>query len=376
MTTNGVAGLTTGGAKRGTDADAERNEPGKEAETVRGTAGQPGAVGRDVVTGTVVFDALGGPEVLSVRQLPLRTPAAGEVLVRVEALGVNRAEALFRSGGYYYLPTLPGSRLGYEAAGVVEAVGEEVTRFRAGDAVLTGPGIEMSAQGVYAERVVLPEDSVVRRPAGVDAVAGAASWLAYSTAYGGLLETGGLRPGDVVLITAASSGVGIAALQTAARIGAVPVAVTRTVRKREALFTAGAAHIVVTGEEDTVASVKALTGGLGADLLFDAVGGAGLAGLATALRVDGTVVVYGWLDGTSSVMPMNWPLTVRGYANQALSGSAPGRRRIDAWLASGLRDGTLRPVIAEEFEGLASMPDAHRRLEENRHTGKLVVRLS
>lgn len=234
----------------------------------------------------------------------------------------------------------------------------------------------MSAQGVYAERVVLPEDSAVRRPAGVDAVTEAASWLAYSTAYGGLLETGGLRSGEVVVITAASSGVGLAALRTATRIGAVPVAVTRTARKREALFAAGAAHVVVTGQENTVASVRALTAGVGADLLFDAVGGADLPELATALRPGGSVVMYGWLDGIPAAVPMNWPLTVRGYAHQALSGTAAGRRRIDAFLASGLRDGTLRPVIAEEFEGLASMPDAHRRLEENRHTGKIVVRVS
>lgn len=143
---------------------------------------------------TVVFHELGDPEVLTIEDLELPAPGPGEVLIRIEALGLNRAEALFRAGTYYYLPTLPGSRLGYESAGVIEAVGPDVTEFAVGDEVSTGPNIEMSSAGVYAERVVLPVNSVVPRPAGLDAVTGAATWLTYSTAYGGMLETGGCAP--------------------------------------------------------------------------------------------------------------------------------------------------------------------------------------
>lgn len=168
---------------------------------------------------TVLFHELGGPEVLKIEDVEVPAPAAGEVLIRVEALGLNRAEALFRAGTYYYQPSLPGSRIGYEASGVVEAIGENVTELAVGDPVMTGPGIEMSTQGVYAERVVLPETAVVRRPESVDAIAGAAAWLTYTTAYGALLETAGMKPGDHVLITGASSGVGTAAIQIARRMG-------------------------------------------------------------------------------------------------------------------------------------------------------------
>ncbi|MFP3987772.1 zinc-dependent alcohol dehydrogenase family protein [Streptomyces sp. E11-3] len=323
----------------------------------------------------VVFDEIGGPEVLKVVDVPLSAPGPGEVLLRVQALGLNRAEALFRSGTYYYQPTLPGSRLGYEAAAVVEAVGAGVTTFAVGDLVMTGPGIEMSAQGVYGDRVLLPVDSVVPRPEGLDAVTAAATWLTYSTAYGGLLETGGLRPGDHVLITAASSGVGVAALQTAARIGAVPIAVSRTRDKRQALLDNGAAHVIASGEEDVVKETRRLTGGKGAELVFDAVGGPGLVELAQATAHAGTVVVYGWLDDRAMLLPRNWPLSVHGYNNLELTSTAAGRRRVDAFIGSGLRDGTFRPVVGEVLHGLERMPDAHRLLEANRHTGKIVVSL-
>lgn len=304
-------------------------------------------------------------------------PGPGQVAVRVEALGLNRAEALFRSGTYYYQPALPASRLGYEASGVIEAIGEGVTELAVGDPVMTGPGIEMSAQGVYAERVVLPESAVLPRPASVDAVTGAASWLTYTTAYGGLLETAGLRPGDHVLITGASSGVGTAAIQVARRIGAIPLATTRTEEKRQGLLDAGAAEVIVSGgDTETVAKeVRRLTGGRGAEVIFDAIGGPGFRPLAEALAEGGTVLVYGWLDRRPAEIPWNWPFTIHTYANLILTATPGGRRRSTAFLNAGLADGGFRPVVAEVFDGLDRIQDAHRLMESNRHTGKIVVRI-
>lgn len=304
-------------------------------------------------------------------------PGPGQVAVRVEALGLNRAEALFRAGTYYYQPALPASRLGYEASGVVEAIGEGVTELAVGDPVTTGPGIEMSAQGVYAEQVVLPESAVLPRPASVDAVTGAASWLTYTTAYGGLLETAGLRPGDHVLITGASSGVGTAAIQVARRIGAIPLVTTRTEEKRQGLLDAGAAEVIVSGgDAETVAKeVRRLTGGRGAEVVFDAIGGPGFRPLAEALAEGGTVLVYGWLDRRPAEIPWNWPFTIHTYANMNLTATPGGRRRSTAFLNAGLVDGGFRPVVAEVFDGLDRIRDAHRLMESNRHTGKIVVRI-
>ncbi|MFF4350694.1 zinc-dependent alcohol dehydrogenase family protein [Streptomyces sp. NPDC001530] len=323
---------------------------------------------------TVFFHELGGPDVLTIEDVEVPAPGPGEVLVKVEALGLNRAEALFRAGTYYYQPALPASRLGYEASGTVEAVGEGVTDFAVGDPVTTGPGIEMSAQGVYAERVVLPDTAVVPRPESVDAVTGAAAWLTYTTAYGALLETAGLKPGDHVLITGASSGVGTAAIQVARRIGAIPLATTRTEGKKRRLLDLGAEQVIVSDDEDVAKETRRLTGGRGAEVIFDAIGGPGFRPLGEALAEGGAMVVYGWLDRRPAELPWNWPLTIHTYANFTLTTTPGGRRRSTAFLNAGLRDGGFRPPVAEVFEGLDRIGDAHRLMESNAHFGKIVVK--
>ncbi|MFI9154881.1 zinc-dependent alcohol dehydrogenase family protein [Streptomyces sp. NPDC053367] len=323
----------------------------------------------------VLFHEIGGPDVLSVEEVELPAPGPGEVLVRVEALALNRAEALFRSGGYFYQPTLPGSRNGYEAAGVVEAVGPEVTAFAPGDPVLSAANRELSDHGVYGDLVLLPETALVPRPTGVDAETAAAVWVTYSTAYGALVERAGMRAGDHVLITGASSGVGTAAIQVARRAGAVPVATTRTEAKRRRLLELGAEHVIVTGAEDVVEETRRLTGGRGAEIVLDAIGGAEFAALGAAAVEDGTLISYGWLNEQPILLPMRWPLTVLGYNNFALVGTAEGRRRTAHYIGSGLTDGTLRPVVAEVFDGLDRIQDAHRLMDSNAHTGKIVVRV-
>ncbi|MDQ0944375.1 zinc-dependent alcohol dehydrogenase family protein [Streptomyces sp. V1I1] len=326
-----------------------------------------------VLTKAVLFHELGGPDVLSIEDVELHEPGPGELRFRIEAIGLNRAEALFRSGTYYYQATLPGSRLGYEAAGVVEAVGEGVSEFAPGDPVMAAANFDFGVHGVYAERAVLPVESVVHRPEGVDAVTAAAVWLTYSTAYGGLLETGGLHAGDHVVITGASSGVGTAAIQIAARTGAIPIATTRTAAKRKQLLDLGAAHVIVTDEQDPAAEVKRITGGRGADLAFDAIGGPGFRALGDAVVPGGAMVLYGWLDPRPIELSMNWPLTVHTYANGVRVRTATGRRRAAHFIGSGLRDGSLSPVIADVFDGLEHVVDGHRLMESNSHTGKIVV---
>ncbi|MGW2421886.1 zinc-dependent alcohol dehydrogenase family protein [Streptomyces sp. NPDC001709] len=324
---------------------------------------------------TVLFHELGGPDVLTVEEVRLPDPGPGEVLVRVEALGLNRAEAMLRTGAYFYQPTLPGSRNGYEAAGEVAAVGAGVTAFAPGDPVLTAANFNLSSHGVYGDLVLLPETSVVPRPAGVDAVTAAAVWLTYSTAYGALIQRAGMAAGDHVLITAASSGAGTAAIQVARRSGAVPIAATRTEAKRQALLDAGAELVVVGDHEDVIKETGRLTDGRGADIVLDAIGGSVFRELGRAAATDATMISYGWLSERPIELPRNWPVTVHGYSNFTVTETADGRRRAAHYIGSGLADGTLRPVIAEVFDGLGSIGEAHRLMESNRHTGKIVVRL-
>ncbi|MFD8689385.1 zinc-binding dehydrogenase [Streptomyces sp. NPDC059651] len=189
------------------------------------------------------------------------------------------------------------------------------------------------------------------------------------------MEKGGLRPGDHVVITGASSGVGTAALQVAGRIGAIPVATTRTAAKKRHLLDAGAAHVITTDDEDVVKEVRRITDGKGAEVIFDAIGGPGLATLGEAATHDGRLIVYGWLDGRPAVLPANWPLTVIGYNNLALTADPAARRRAAHFIGSGLRSGALAPVVAATFDGLERMADAHRLMESNAHTGKIVVKV-
>ncbi|MEU8364945.1 zinc-dependent alcohol dehydrogenase family protein [Nonomuraea sp. NPDC048882] len=321
----------------------------------------------------VVFDRLGGPEVLRLTEVPLAEPGEGEARVRIDAIGLNRAEALFRAGGYYYQPTLPASRLGSEAAGVVEAVGPGVQGFVPGDPVsVLSVGMGMSEHGVYADRAIVKADTLLARPEWMDAPIGAATWLSYLTAYGALLEVGRLQPGDHVLITAASSSVGTAALQVAGQIGAVPIAVTRSAAKTEHLLRAGAGHVIATDGDDLAERVREITHGKGARIVFDSVGGPELTTLAQNVAEDGALIVYGWLDPRPAPLPMNWPLNVHGYGVHLVTRDADRMHRARAFITAGLRTGALAPVIDRTFD-LNDIAEAHRYMEANGQTGKIVV---
>ncbi|TDO66500.1 NADPH:quinone reductase-like Zn-dependent oxidoreductase [Kribbella sp. VKM Ac-2571] len=328
------------------------------------------------MTMTVLFDELGGPEVLRLADLDAGEPGPGEVRIRVDAIGLNRAEALFRSGTYVYPPSLPGSRLGYEAAGVIEAVGDDVEGFSVGDAVSAVPTFLMTEYGTYAESVVLPAHALIHRPEAVDAVIGAATWMSYTTAYGLLVEYGDIKPGDTVLINAASSGVGLAAIQVANHLGAVPVATTRTSAKAQRLLDAGAAHVIATEEQDLVKEVLAVTDGRGVELALDAVMGPAVNTLVQAVVPDGALLFYGWLDTTPAPMPIAPDFrgrTLRTYAFTELTiESKPRLRRATHFINAGLRSGSLAPVIDETF-ALADVVAAHRYLESNAQFGKIVL---
>ena len=144
----------------------------------------------------------------------------------------------------------------------------------------------------------MPASRVIPRPAGLDAATAAALWVSYSTAYGALIEKAGMRPGDHLLITAASSAAGLAAIQIARQIGAIPLAVTRQTAKKDALLAAGAAAVSATDQDDIVKATKQHTGGADADIILDFVMGPGLAGLAGAAKFSGTLVTQaGWTPG-------------------------------------------------------------------------------
>ncbi|ANZ21237.1 Zn-dependent oxidoreductase, NADPH:quinone reductase [Streptomyces noursei ATCC 11455] len=327
---------------------------------------------------TVRFHEVGEPEVLRLEDVEVGEPGPDEVAIRVEAIGLNRAEVMFRSGQYIEPVKQFPTGLGSEAAGVIDAVGAHVTGFEIGAPVSVVPAFSMNDYGVYGERVIVPAAAVVHRPEGLDAIAGAAVWMPYLTSYGALVEVGALRAGDTVVITAASSSVGLAAIQTALRVGAVPIATTRTAAKKDALLAAGAAHVVVTEEEDVVARVLDLTGGRGAELVFDAIAGPGVMELAKAVAAGGTLMEYGVLSGEPTPYPgiaLGMPaLNMRTYTLFETTGDPQRLRRGEAFVASGLRSGAFKPVVDRVFD-LEEIVEAHRYMEAGAQVGKIVVRV-
>ncbi len=333
----------------------------------------------------VRFHQLGDADVLQIEEAPAPSPGRGEVRLRVEAIGLNRAEVGFRSGRYLEQASLP-STLGYEAAGVVDALGEGVSGFEVGERVGTIPAFSMCDYGVYGEFAVVPVNAVVRQPAGLSAVEGAAIWMAYLTGYFALVDLGGIQPGYHALITAASSSVGIATIQLVKAMGAVSVATTRTKDKKEALLKAGADHVIVTDDEDIVERVAEITAGKGAEILFDSVAGAAFEKLGDAAAINGRIVVFGAVGTGAMTFPL-FPALIKnlrfhgytifnftGNPRQGLPGDAEATVRAVRYITNGLQaGGTLKPMIDRVFSGLDRIREAHRHMEASQQTGKIVV---
>ncbi len=320
----------------------------------------------------VVFDESGGPDVLHVIDEPVRDPDAGEVRVRIEAFAVNPLDQMRRSGASPAPVPLPHARLGAEGTGVIAAIGRGTTGLGIGDPVIFTAIPDANVSGSYAEYTTVPASRVIARPAGLTVTEAAAVWVAYSTAYGALVEKAGMRPGDHVLIAAASGGVGRAAMQIANQIGAVPIAVTRHTAKREYLLAAGAAAVVATDQEDVAEVVRRLTGGAGADIVLDLVTGPGQQDLLAAARPDGTLVAAGFLDPRPTPGPAGTAVTIFPYRSFEHTLDPVVVNRMAAFLNAGLRLGALRPAVGEVF-ALDDIAEAHRDLEKGLHPGKIVV---
>jgi NADPH:quinone reductase-like Zn-dependent oxidoreductase len=323
----------------------------------------------------VRFYETGGAEVLKIEELPLVEPGVGEVRLAVEAIGLNRAEVMFRNGQYLEAPVLP-SRLGYEAAGVIDAVGPGTSGVKIGDRVSTIPSFSMGTYGVYGETAVVPAYAVAQYPESLSPVEGAAIWMQYLTAYGALIEFGQLQKGASVLITASSSSVGLAAIQIARSAGALVIATSRGAGKKSALLGAGADHVIATDEEDLVERVMAITSGKGVNLVFDPVAGPLLGTLAEAAAPGATIFEYGALSPAPATFPL-FPalakgLTIRGYTLFEIVKNPERLARGKQFIYDGLASGVLKPIIDRTFP-LESIVEAHRYMESNQQKGKIVI---
>ena len=323
----------------------------------------------------VVFHELGGPEVLKLEEAPTREPGPNEVKLRVQAVGMNRAELMYMGGHYFEQPALP-SRLGYEAAGVVEAVGPGVDPSWVGKQVATMPGYSMNKYGALAEEAIVPLTSLGEYPSKLSPIEGAAIWMKYGTAYGALVMHAKIGPGDYVLITAASSSVGLAAIQMAKAEGAKSIATTRTSAKRAELLSLGADYVIASEEEDLPARVAQITGGKGARVIFDCIGGSFIETLAAAAAHGGVIIEYGVLAMEPTPFPTHMAiskgLSVLGYTLIEIATSPEKLQACLKYITKRLEDGRFHPHIAKTFP-FAQSVEAYQYLASNAQVGKVVI---
>ena len=326
---------------------------------------------------TIKFAQAGGPEVLEFIEMGVPAPGPHEVRIKVRAIGINRANSMWRNNKYVKSPIFPAG-LGYDAAGIVDAVGKDVTEFAVGDSVSTIPAFSLNKYSTYGEVILAPDHAVVKHPDSLSFVEAASVWMMFLTAYGALVFDAQVKAGDFVVIPAASSSVGLAAIQIVNYAGATPIALTRTSDKRQRLHEAGAPHVIVTQEQDMLAEVMRITDGNGARVVFDPVGGLDFLKLIAALTFQGIAYIYGALSENDTMIPVLEMIrkmpAVKGYSVRLVTGDAERRKVAVEYIIRGLASGALKPVIDRTFK-FDEMVEAHRYLENSGQFGKIVVTL-
>jgi NADPH2:quinone reductase len=320
----------------------------------------------------IAFDEPGSPDVLKVATRPAPRPAAGEVLIKVAAAGVNRPDILQREGAY---PPPKGASdlLGLEVAGEVVALGEGAP------AELSGARVAALVNGGgYAEYAAAPATQVLRIPDGVSMTDAASLPEGLFTVWHNVFERGRLASGEVLLVHGGSSGIGVTAIQMARLMGATVIATAGSAEKCAACEELGAARAVNYREEDFVEAVRAATDGRGADVILDMVGGDYIGRNIKCAAEDGRIVQIAFLKGSKAEVDfmrlMMKRLTLTGSTLRAQSAEAKARMRdrIAEAIWPHVGSGGMRPVIERVFP-FEEAAGAHRHLEAGQHVGKVVL---
>ncbi len=311
------------------------------------------------------------PKDLKVEALPVPEPAAGEVRIAVHAAGLNFADTLLVAGKYQEKPPFPFSP-GMEAAGEIEAVGAGVTGLREGDRVMA-----LTGHGSFAECCAVAAERVLKIPDSMSFADAAAFPVAYGTSHVALRHRGALQPGETLLVHGAAGGVGLTAVQIGTAMGARVIATARGAEKRAVASANGAAETIDYAEEDLRARVLELTGGRGADVIYDPVGGDVFDASLRCIAWEGRLLVIGFAAGRIPQAPANYLLLKNAAAVGVFWGAymkndpALIRRSFDellGWYGEGL----LVPHISATFD-LADVPAAMAMLLSRKSTGKIVL---
>ena len=323
----------------------------------------------------IVADKPGGPEVLTLVERTVPTPAAGEILIEVAAAGVNRPDVLQRQGAYNPPPGA-SDVLGLEIAGEVVGLGEGVTLHAIGDKVTAlVPG------GGYAEYAVAHESNALPVPAGLTLVEAAAIPETFFTVWTNVFDRGALKPGEWLLVHGGSSGIGTTAIMLAKAFGAGVIATVGGPEKVEACAKLGADVVINYKTQDFVARTREATGGRGANVILDMVGGDYVARNYAAAAVDGRIVQIAFLRGPTTEIDLR-PLMMKRLVHTG-STLRPRSSAEKAQIAEALREkvwpllaaGRCKPIIDSTFP-LAEAGKAQARMESSAHFGKIVLRVA
>ncbi len=312
-------------------------------------------------------NTFGEPEVLRLEEVPTPRPGAGQVLVRMHAIGVNPVETYIRAGKYARLPALPYTP-GNDGAGVVEQVGSDVNAFKPGDRVYTAG----SVSGTYAEFTLCKMEQVHPLPVNVSFAQGAAMGTPYATAYRGLCQRAGAKPGETVLVHGASGGVGTAAVQLARARGLRVFGTAGSDEGRKLAHEQGAHEVFDHRAPDHFEQIMKATSGRGVDVIVELLANENLGKDLTILAKGGRVVVIG-SRGRVEIDPRDTMQRDADIRGMVLPNTPPAElASIHAALVVGLENGTLRPLIGKEFS-LADAAKAHRAVMQSGALGKIVL---
>jgi NADPH:quinone reductase len=316
---------------------------------------------------------LGPASGLSIGEVDDPVPAPGEIVLDVEAAGLNFPDTLIIEGRYQFKPDLPFSP-GGEAAGTVSAVGDGVTSVAVGDRV-----IALSAFGAFAEKWAVDAGKVMPIPAGLDAAAAAAFGLTYGTSYHALKDRAALQPGETLLVLGAAGGVGSAAVELGKTMGATVIAAASTAEKLSWAVDLGADETIDYSSEDLRDGVRRITGSRGVDVVYDPVGGGLTESAVRSTAWNGRLLVVGFAAGDIPAIPLNLTLLkgmsiVGVFWGRSMEEEPELHRENFAELAALIEDGRIRPRVSAEF-GLDDYEAAFAMFTERRVMGKAVFRI-
>ena len=321
----------------------------------------------------VLCKSFGPAEHLVLEEIASPQPKKNEILLDVHAAGVNFPDTLIIEGKYQFKPPFPFSP-GGEAAGVVAAVGEKVSHVKPGDRVMA-----LTGWGSFAEQVAVPAYSVMQIPKGMDFNTAAAFGMTYGTSMHALKDRANLQPGETLLVLGASGGVGLAAVEIGKAMGAKVIAAASSAEKLAVAQAAGADELINYTEASLKDEVKRLTGGMGADVIYDPVGGDLFDQAIRSIAWNGRLLVVGFASGRIPDLPVNLTLLKGAAVVGVFWGSFAQRQPQDnlanfqqlfAWFA----EGKLKPLVSQTFP-LTQAADAINALGQRKAVGKVVVQV-